>query len=210
LNDCWPGPTWSSIDFFGNWKALQYKVKLLYKSVTVLEHVEELNREKYVLTSDIPIEINVNYKVRVISEEGTELLLKSDSIKLNQFDKLELLNESELLKIKPMNVIVDCEWTDENYRWSKQKFYHQGTTSNNRKTETSEVNWEIVALDSTRQTGVIEVSTPFLLKDCWFTSEIQGVHFDENFENYLPGKHRISFCFRDQVPSKKTIHLIWR
>ena len=27
LNDCWPVASWSSIDYFGKWKALHYKTK---------------------------------------------------------------------------------------------------------------------------------------------------------------------------------------
>ena len=210
LNDCWPGPTWSSIDFLGNWKALHYKLKHLYKSVTVLEYIEELNREKYVLTSDIPLEINVNYNVRVISEDGTELLLKSDSVKLNQFDKLELLNDSELLKIQSTNVIVECEWTDEHQKWSKQRFYHQGKVSKNFNQDINQVKWQIVALDSNQQKGVIEISTPYLLKDCWLTSDVQGVHFETNFDNLIPGVHRINFVFKVQAPVNNSIKLIWR
>jgi beta-mannosidase len=30
LNDCWPVASWSSIDFYGNWKALHYRAKDLY------------------------------------------------------------------------------------------------------------------------------------------------------------------------------------
>ena len=30
LNDCWPVASWSSIDYYGNWKALHYRVKALY------------------------------------------------------------------------------------------------------------------------------------------------------------------------------------
>lgn len=30
LNDCWPVASWSSIDFYGNWKALHYRAKELY------------------------------------------------------------------------------------------------------------------------------------------------------------------------------------
>lgn len=30
LNDCWPVASWSSIDYYGNWKALHYRVQKLY------------------------------------------------------------------------------------------------------------------------------------------------------------------------------------
>ena len=30
LNDCWPGPSWSLIDFEGNWKPGMYEVQRLY------------------------------------------------------------------------------------------------------------------------------------------------------------------------------------
>lgn len=35
LNDCWPVTSWSSIDFYGNKKMLQFKVKELYDSIMV-------------------------------------------------------------------------------------------------------------------------------------------------------------------------------
>jgi beta-mannosidase len=35
LNDVWPGPSWSSRDYYGRWKALQYFVKKAYTSTIV-------------------------------------------------------------------------------------------------------------------------------------------------------------------------------
>ncbi len=35
LNDCWPGASWSSIDYYGKWKALHYKVKDAFAPVIV-------------------------------------------------------------------------------------------------------------------------------------------------------------------------------
>jgi beta-mannosidase len=41
LNDCWPVASWSSIDYFGRWKALQFYAKRFYAPVLVSPHVED-------------------------------------------------------------------------------------------------------------------------------------------------------------------------
>ena len=35
LNDCWPGASWSSLDYFGNWKALHYYAKEFFKPILI-------------------------------------------------------------------------------------------------------------------------------------------------------------------------------
>ena len=42
LNDCWPGASWSSIDYYGKWKALHYKVKESFAPVILsYEFIED-------------------------------------------------------------------------------------------------------------------------------------------------------------------------
>jgi len=50
LNDCWPGPSWASIDWPGNWKALQYMARRFFASplVTGLEDAERGSAEVHV------------------------------------------------------------------------------------------------------------------------------------------------------------------
>lgn len=36
LNDCWPVASWSSVDYYGNWKALHYRVRDLYSDTTIV------------------------------------------------------------------------------------------------------------------------------------------------------------------------------
>lgn len=56
LNDCWPVTSWSSIDYYGNWKAAQYEVKRLYENVIL--SIEEKNDSIYVhAINDREIEI---------------------------------------------------------------------------------------------------------------------------------------------------------
>jgi beta-mannosidase len=33
MNDAWPAVSWSSIDYYGRWKPLQYKAKNLYADI---------------------------------------------------------------------------------------------------------------------------------------------------------------------------------
>jgi len=41
LNDCWPVVSWSSIDYFGRWKAVQYTIREAYKSILVSSKLEK-------------------------------------------------------------------------------------------------------------------------------------------------------------------------
>ena len=41
LNDCWPVASWSSIDYYGNWKALHYRAKELYANDVDLKKWEQ-------------------------------------------------------------------------------------------------------------------------------------------------------------------------
>ncbi len=40
LNDCWPVSSWSSIDYFGRWKALHYAAKRFYSPILLSAHDE--------------------------------------------------------------------------------------------------------------------------------------------------------------------------
>ncbi|MFW5863990.1 MAG: beta-mannosidase [bacterium] len=56
LNDCWPVTSWSSIDYFGNWKALQYFARRFYEPF----HVSAVGGDGVTsvgiyVTNDIPL-----------------------------------------------------------------------------------------------------------------------------------------------------------
>ena len=42
LNDCWPGASWSSIDYYGNWKALHYTARKFFNPL-LLSIVDDHN-----------------------------------------------------------------------------------------------------------------------------------------------------------------------
>ncbi|WP_397300497.1 glycosyl hydrolase 2 galactose-binding domain-containing protein [Nonlabens ulvanivorans] len=53
LNDCWPVVSWSSIDYFGNWKALHYQVKRDFENVLISNVVENDTLKTYVVNDNL-------------------------------------------------------------------------------------------------------------------------------------------------------------
>nr|WP_042270109.1 glycoside hydrolase family 2 protein [Nonlabens ulvanivorans] len=53
LNDCWPAVSWSSIDYFGNWKALHYQVKRDFENVLISNVVENDTLKTYVVNDNL-------------------------------------------------------------------------------------------------------------------------------------------------------------
>lgn len=69
FNDCWPVISWSGMDFYGRYKALQYAVKEAYAPVAISALKEKDELCVYVL-SDVKEPLKVEQKVSMMDFEG--------------------------------------------------------------------------------------------------------------------------------------------
>jgi beta-mannosidase len=104
LNDCWPGPTWSSIDFFGNWKALQYTIRKDYEDVAMLRKESEAGNFDYFLISDVPDTFRCAVTCDIYTLSG---------VKIKSFQIAHTLNGNQHIKINATEKIGNV--TDSNY-----------------------------------------------------------------------------------------------
>ena len=81
LNDCWPVASWSSLDYYGRWKALHYYARRFYAPVLVSPHQEEGNVAVYVV-SDKTAPIVATLRVRFLGFDGAVLSDKSQTIQV--------------------------------------------------------------------------------------------------------------------------------
>jgi beta-mannosidase len=81
LNDCWPVASWSSIDYYGRWKALQYYARRFYSPVLVSPHVEEGALKVYIVSDKLKIE-PATLHVRLMDFDGKVLLEESHDVKV--------------------------------------------------------------------------------------------------------------------------------
>lgn len=82
LNDCWPVASWSSIDYYGRWKALQYYARRFYSPVLVSPHVEDGSLAVYVV-SDATAAKDMTLDLRILTLDGKVVREKRDAIKID-------------------------------------------------------------------------------------------------------------------------------
>jgi beta-mannosidase len=77
LNDCWPVCSWSSIDYFGRWKALQYFARRFYSPV-MLSVAEDGTKAEIHVTNDTlePVDVELTWSL----EELDGALIRGGSI----------------------------------------------------------------------------------------------------------------------------------
>ncbi len=74
LNDCWPGPSWASLDYHGHWKALQYFARRFYTPV-LISGVEDTTTGTVAIhvTSDAPGPVTATARWIVTTADGATL-----------------------------------------------------------------------------------------------------------------------------------------
>jgi len=72
LDDVWPGVTWSSVDYYGRWKALQYHAKRFYAPLRVVA-IRKDGKTHVSLVSDRTAPLAAELRVRVLDMDGKPL-----------------------------------------------------------------------------------------------------------------------------------------
>lgn len=78
LNDCWPAASWSGIDFFGHWKALQYQVRHSYDDI-LISFERNLDNLKVFVINDLARDIRGELKIEVLTFDGTKITELSEN-----------------------------------------------------------------------------------------------------------------------------------
>jgi beta-mannosidase len=115
LNDCWPVASWSSIDYYGRWKALQYYARRFYNDLLVSPHQENGGLAVYVV-SDKTTPVAGELRLRVMTFDGNVLLEKKEDVQVAALSsKIYLrlpIEESLIAKgIDPTKVAVVTDFT---------------------------------------------------------------------------------------------------
>ncbi len=111
LNDCWPVASWSSIDYFGNWKAVHYKARSFF-NYAITSVLEQDNKVIVYLINDRNKSYGLDVRLRLRGFDGSILkeFIKSVKVKpiyskaIFNLDKKDLIGKNDKKKI-----FLSCE-----------------------------------------------------------------------------------------------------
>ena len=206
LNDCWPAPTWSSIDHYWNKKALHYRITKDYQDVAVLSSVNAEGIETYHLINDTPEKFTCVVKMKVTDLTGKVLCEKEFTQEFDDAKSTKLSTPCFTGELKNKNCVVRFEWNDAQGNSHDRTFSRLPSARS--QADRKDINIVLLAADRESKTATIKIENSKYVHHFWLFSDEVGVQFSENFIDLLPGEHLIEIQF-DELPVLSDFDFIW-
>ncbi|MCO6161302.1 glycoside hydrolase family 2 protein [Flavobacterium sp. NRK F7] len=179
LNDCWPVTSWSSVDYFGNWKASHYQVKQSFENLLI--SVGE-DKEKYqvYLVNDSLQDILGNLILKTIDFNGKVLFEKTilTEVKANSsqivytFSKKDIPKKYRKKSVVQLQFVTKEKKVNTTFYWVKPKDL-QLLKPGLKITKIDEVTYEI--------------TSNVVAKNVCLSSD-EKTHFSHNYFDVLPNE----------------------
>ncbi|MDG1398810.1 MAG: glycoside hydrolase family 2 protein [Polaribacter sp.] len=191
LNDCWPAISWSSIDYFAKWKALQYKAKKAFENVLISSTIKNETVKTFII-NDTFKNIKDNLKLTIINFKGKEIWSDTKEIEVLE-NSSQQFYEFPLDKVNIKNSLLITEFNSQ-----KSLFYFTKPKELNLPKE------KIKTKFIKNKNGFsIYLKSKVLQKDVFLSTNEKG-HFSDNFFDLLPNQEiQVEF----NTKSKKVLNL---
>ena len=190
LNDSWPVVSWSSIDYYGNWKALHYQAKRAFAPLLVNAIQEGDSLNIYLISDMLEKQSQLTLEMKVIDFNGKTL--DKEVIKAVEV----AMNTSSCIVRKPLDTWVNPEQRkssflllslkDKSGRKVAEEVYFFDKTKNLELPQTA-ISMKVKQLDGKCE---LTLSSPKLAKDVFVQIPVQGARFTDNFFDLLPGENK--------------------
>jgi len=184
LNDCWPVASWSSIDYFGKWKALHYSTKKAFQTVLISFFKSDSEIELHII-SDLLESKEVNLNLKVLSFSGDILY---------ETNKNYSLQQNSTMKVDSLSI----DWLNKNFDPKSSLlvaslFSKEKEISNNiyylTKFKDIILTKPLIEYEINELTNTFEVSltSKNLVKNV-FVDIASSQNFSDNYFDMIPGK----------------------
>jgi len=185
LNDCWPVASWSSIDYAGRWKALQYYARRFYNDLLVSPNEENSALQIYVVSDRQEVQA-AELRVRLLDLTGKILEQKSADIQVKPLtsDVYLSLSATQLLAQRERDqVFIDSELLVGGKSVSRNLYFFA------KMKEVRLPKPEIKAsIESAGNAYRVALQSSHIARDVYLSFGDFDVKFSDNYIDLLPGE----------------------
>lgn len=183
FNDCWPVTSWSSLDYYGNWKAFHYQAKRSFENVLLSAEITDSGIYKFFVINDGMQNYAGELKAEIRNFKGQLLWEKKAYCKSDASSNVAalLLPFPSLNEIDTKNSYLKMEFISDDNHWESNFFFEKP-----KDLKLSKPNIQIKIIDEV----TIEISSDVLAKDVFLSSE-NDTFFEDNYFDLLPNEKRI-------------------
>jgi beta-mannosidase len=115
LNDCWPAPSWSTRDVYGNWKEAHTQLSWLYAPLAILPKIEDKDKKlELVALNDLRFSEKVTLTITQVGSENKELYRKEITIKPSTFNSVWQTEDKSILNaLRKGEITIKVQLLDE-------------------------------------------------------------------------------------------------
>lgn len=190
INDDWPVVSWSSIDYYNNWKAQHYRMRDVFAPLALGVKFTD-NKLNYYTMSDYLNDIDnlkltiqvIDFSKGVIKEMKETVNAKANASQIvKSIDVSSLISESD-----KANTVIHAWLSDAKGKMvsSKDYFFYWPNKLNLPETK---VNSKIAYADGKY---TVTLTSPKLAKDVFIEIPVLGARFSDNFIDLMPGEKRV-------------------
>jgi len=203
LNDCWPVVSWSSVDYYGRWKALHYEVKRDYAS-TIISFDEAEDRLRIWVVNDNLRSENAMLSWRLLDFSGK--VLKEDNIKTelepNASQLILTVSNSTIAAYDASSVFMNVRLMsmDGSVLTEKNHFFAKPKNLKLLKPQ--------ITVSLKKQDGgyLLFLTSRVLVKDVQLSTAVKGF-FEDNYFDLFPGEEKRLFFKTDAKLSPADVRL---
>lgn len=199
LNDSWPVVSWSSIDYYGNWKAMHYQGKRAFAPILLNAFKEGDELCIYTLSDELDAVKNATLQLKVMNFDGKVLSNKVIKGEVPANSSVVYCKEDyAALATDPRNTFLLMTLKDQKGRVLSEEIYYFNYPKDQHLPET-QIRTKIKQLDGQCE---ITLSAKQLARDIFIEIPVQGARYTDNFFDLLPGQTKKVIITSDQI--KKT------
>ena len=204
LNDSWPVVSWSSIDYYGNWKAMHYQSKRAFAPVLLNAFKEGDQLCIYTLSDELKEHKNATLQLKVMDFNGKVLNKKEVKGEVPANTSAVFHKEAyDGLAANPANTLLLMTLKSQKGEVLSEEIYYFNYPKD-QELPVAKVSYKVKQMDGKCE---VTLSSKQLARDIFVEIPFQGARFSDNFFDLLPGQTKKIVITSDEIKKGEPVAL---